>query len=370
MSPRAKLSVLTVVEQFWHKVPGGVAVSTADAIDAMSQSIDFTGVAAWHRSKTVSQPRVFPDSWAESAPIKHLKLPRPILYENWLANRPPKVGDSSTDLVWASSMVVPTTDLPVVTTINDIDFFSNPETLSKRGKDFFPRAWSRAATASDVIVCPTDHVATAVAERLTSDGATQPPIEVIPWAVKPNDGHIGQPELLEGLELEDKFFLWVGTLEPRKNLRTLIEAFLASEASQLVVVGPTGWGEQVDNLDPSRIHFCGYVSDEMLEELYRAAYGFVFPSISEGFGLPLLEAMSRGLPIICSNTSVMPEVVGPAGLMFDPHSATELTKAINKLNSSSELAAEMSAASSQQAGLFSWARTAKSYEEVFRSVIG
>ncbi len=369
MSLSSKLSVLTVVEQFWHKVPGGVAVTTAEAIDAMSANIDVSGVAAWHRSKNLKTPKVFPKVWEQSAPITNLKLPRPLLYENWLANRPPKVGDSSSDVLWASSMVVPTTDLPIVTTVNDIDFFTNPETLSKRGKDFFPRAWAKAVAASELIICPTQQVAAAVADRMRVDGGKQTKVEVIPWAVKTKPHHSSQPELLEGLGLDEKFFLWVGTLEPRKNLKALVEAFIASEATQLVLVGPTGWGDQVENVDSERVRFLGYVPDGLLEELYRSAYGFVFPSISEGFGLPLLEAMSRGVPVICSNTSAMPEVVGDAAIMFDPLNTQQITDAINRLDSSAELAAELAMAAKEQAALFSWDRTAKGYEEAFRSVL-
>ena len=369
MSESSQLSVLTVVEQFWHRVPGGVAVTTSNAIDALGERLQVSGVSAWHRKKTLATPSVFPKSWDGAAPIEKLKVPRRVLYEKWLAGKPPKVGSDSIDVLWASSMIVPTTDLPVVTTVNDIDFFTNPETLSKRGADFFPRAWERAIGASDVVVCPSNHVAEAVSDQMKADGATDIGVEVIPWAVNVPQDHTPQPELLSNLELKDKFFLWVGTLEPRKNLKSLTEAFLASEAEQLVVVGPAGWGEGVENVDPSRILFCGFVADDVLEELYRAAYAFVFPSIAEGFGLPLLEAMARGLPVICSNTSSMPEVVGEAAIQIDPLELDQITAAINKLDSSSELASEMATASKERASAYSWAQTAKGYEEVFRSVL-
>ena len=101
-----ELNVLTLAEQFWHRIPGGVAVSTAKTIDALAgDGVDIAGVSAWHRSSTTQDRSIFPQVWKDGTHIEKMKLPRRRLYENWLAGKGPKLGAPANDVFWASSMI-------------------------------------------------------------------------------------------------------------------------------------------------------------------------------------------------------------------------------------------------------------------------
>jgi len=166
--------------------------------------------------------------------------------------------------------------------------------------------------------------------------------------------------------LPESFILFVGTLEPRKNVTRLIEAYARMPGAKppLLLVGGKGW--LYDDLFACRealnltdqVHFVGYVPAEDLPLWYNAAKLFVYPSLYEGFGLPPLEAMACGTPVITSATSSLPEVVGTAGLLVDPTDVEALAAAMQRVLSDKDLQAEMQRAGLEQASAFSWRRTA------------
>ena len=188
------------------------------------------------------------------------------------------------------------------------------------------------------------------------------------------------------IELEDKyglkipFILSVGTLEKRKNISTLFKAFYKLKNNQiehkLVITGGKGWKYQeifntLDKLDlRNDVIFTGYVPDDDLVKLYNVADMFVYPSLYEGFGLPPLEAMACGCPVITSNTSSLPEVVGDAGIMVDPEDDNGLYLEMNELIIDQDLKNTLKKKSLQRAQMFSWRKTAREtwsiYEEVFK----
>lgn len=175
-------------------------------------------------------------------------------------------------------------------------------------------------------------------------------------------------------QLPEQFILYIGTLEPRKGLDILVSAFLqlASNLSHdLVIVGKKGWFTdpifgQVRDLElESRIHFTGYVADEDLPGLYATASVFAFPSRYEGFGLPPLEAMACGTPVVCSNTSSLPEVTGDASISVSPDNPTKLANALQQVLISTELQADLRERGLKQARRFTWDETAKQTLEVY-----
>ncbi len=176
-------------------------------------------------------------------------------------------------------------------------------------------------------------------------------------------------------EILDGYFLAVSTVEPRKNLVTLLEAYLylkkqlGTSCPQLVIVGRKGWN-CADILDymadlEGAVHFLGHVSDEELMALYQMAVCLVFPSLYEGFGLPVLEAMMAGCPVITSTTSSLPEVAGNAGLLVNPHSAEELVIAMRQVLQDEDLRAHMVQEGHIWASCFSWEETARMTREVY-----
>ncbi len=190
-----------------------------------------------------------------------------------------------------------------------------------------------------------------------------------------NDGVI-----LDSLKLSPGYILTVGTLEPRKNLIRLLNAYKMivsgdGEIPQLVIVGGHGWlkvdiNKIVDSLGLSKkVLFTGYVSDNDLPALYRNAKIFVYPSLYEGFGLPPLEAMACGIPVISSDTSSIPEVVGDAGLLVDPYRTDEIARAINIVLRNEELYTRLKRAGITRSGLFSWDKTAQETIKLYQEVI-
>jgi glycosyltransferase involved in cell wall biosynthesis len=172
----------------------------------------------------------------------------------------------------------------------------------------------------------------------------------------------------EKYDLPSSFILYIGTIEPRKNLSRLVKAFASLTKTYpeliLVIAGMKGWMydqlfEDIRQLGlPSRIAFPGFIAEEDKALLLSAATIFVYPSMYEGFGLPVLEALACGIPTVTSNTSSIPEVVGDAALLINPMNEIEIARAIEMLLSDSKLREDLSRRSILQAARFTWQKTA------------
>lgn len=181
-------------------------------------------------------------------------------------------------------------------------------------------------------------------------------------------------------KINQDYILHIGTLEPRKNLNFLVKAFAEvikdnTIKHNLVIAGKKGWYYEdlfklVKDLElEGRVIFTGYIEDEDKKYLYNGATAFVFPSLYEGFGLPPLEAMSCGIPVISSNTSSMPEVIGNAGILLSPEERDKWSESIKTLLKDQKLQKDLSEKSLQQAKKFSWEKTARETLEVYEKVL-
>ena len=358
--------IAVMVEQFWHRVPGGTARATAETLRALAEvdDLELIGVAAAHRQST-------PPAFESPVPVKHARLPRPVLYDSWHRLGFPSVEQITgpVDLVWASAMVIPPPSVPIVTTVHDLDFLDAPERLSRRGRNFFPLAWEVTQQRSTLIVCPSEVVASACEAR----GVEASRLRVVPWGVTVESADAGAIEATkQRLGLPDRFVLWVGTLEPRKNLPGLVAAMVQIPDIPLVVAGPEGWvldGEGVLNPLGERAIRVGKVDDADLRCLYAAATAFVLPSFAEGFGLPVLEAMSQGTPVITSSGTATAEVACDSAILVDPADSSALASAIARVLDNPELASSLGEQGRQQALLCSWKATATSYARIFDEAI-
>jgi glycosyltransferase involved in cell wall biosynthesis len=184
---------------------------------------------------------------------------------------------------------------------------------------------------------------------------------------------------LDHLEIYRDFILCVGSLEPRKNLKTLIEAYAMyvkhhSGRELLVIAGAKGWlNEDITQMVAAfgleeRVKFLGYVQEADLRVLYSAARLFVYPSLYEGFGLPPLEAMACGAPVITSNSSSLPEVVGDAAILIDPRHSEQFCHAMRTVLADDALRLGMREKSLARARLFSWERAAEETLAAYREV--
>jgi len=182
-------------------------------------------------------------------------------------------------------------------------------------------------------------------------------------------------------DLPQDYLLHIGTLEPRKNLDFLIDVFFEAIKDKknsnlaLVITGKKGWYyeglfEKVAKLKlQGKVIFTGYIDEEDKGALYQGARIFTFPSLYEGFGLPPLEAMASGTPVISSNTSSMPEVIGEAGILISPKQKSAWVEAISRVNRDEKLYYEMKKKNEQQVSKFDWERTAKQTIDVYEQAM-
>lgn len=264
-----------------------------------------------------------------------------------------------------------------VMTVHDL----TPFLLPKESKLFRPLIYKllfpRTYRSSDIIITDSNHTK----RDLERCFGTNKNINVIPLAADRKYKPLDDEKILNvklKYNLMNPYVLYVGTLEPRKNIITLLKSFykLRNRMAnyKLVIVGGRGWKykkifETVTALNiQSSVLFMGYVPESDLPALYNAADLFVYPSLYEGFGLPPLEAMACGTPIITSNTSSLPEVVGNAGLMIDPYNIDKLADSMYGVLIDEDLQANMIQKGINRAKMFSWERcaseTLKSYENV------
>lgn len=195
-----------------------------------------------------------------------------------------------------------------------------------------------------------------------------------------------QEEIRTKYHLPPNYLLFVGTLEPRKNIARLIEAYhdlpaQVKDSTPLLIVGKKGWHydaifKRVEDLgETQRVRFLGYVPDGDLAPLYSLATVAAYPSLYEGFGLPPLEALACGVPLLTSQTSSLPEVVGQAALMVDPYDVAQITHGLEKLLTDQKLRDRLRQAGPEQASQFSWLKTATLIERLLveksrKSVVG
>jgi glycosyltransferase involved in cell wall biosynthesis len=265
---------------------------------------------------------------------------------------------------------------PTVLTIHDLSLLLLPETHEaarvKRARRRFP-LMCRAAT---LIVTPTESVRREVCAQLSIESSR---VMAVPEAARSVFRPMAEAEAQatrQRLGIEEDFLLFVGTLEPRKNLPALLRAFREALAEtkpslQLVIVGKKGWltedlfaQAREAGLD-GRVVFTGYLPDEDLRALYSSCRAFVYPSLSEGFGLPPLEAMACGAACIVSRIPSIMEVVGEAALTVAPADEAELTRSIIALLRDEDLRRRVADAGRERAATFSWERTARRMREVY-----
>jgi glycosyltransferase involved in cell wall biosynthesis len=266
-----------------------------------------------------------------------------------------------------------------VVTLHDATPFTHPETHT-RFDNFLYRTYVPIVLQNiDAVITISE---TARSELVRFLHIPSDRVHAIPLAADP----AFQPVPLAAAEqtarkygAEGRFVLYVGALEPRKNLPTLLRAFSlvhqALPTQRLVVVGTRRWKSSgiarlVHKLRlDSVVRFTGYVDDADLPALYSAAQVFCFPSLAEGFGLPLLEAMICGAPVVCSNLSSLPEVAGDAGLLVDPNSAPAIAEALLRVLSDADLAEHLRQRGFTRSAQFSWETTAARTVDVYRALV-
>lgn len=348
-----------VLEQCWEAVPGGTATSSlalAAALDARDD-VAVTGVAARH----AAPPR---PPYAPTVPVRHLPLPRLALYEAWSRLRRPAV-PGRPDVVHATSWAVPPRRAPLVVTVHDLAFLADPSHFTRRGVAFFTRALELVRREADVVVVPSQAVAAECAAVGLDD------VRVVPHGVAPSTvsaDDVARVRAAHGLT--GRYVLWTGTQEPRKNLATLLAAFRRLDAGvDLVLVGPAGWGP---DLAPAvaatpRVRSLGFVPDADRDALYAGAEVFAFPSLREGFGLPALEAMSHGTPVVTSAGTAMAEFA--VGRLVDAADPASVAAGLADLLADDAARTALGAQARERAASMTWAAAAEQYVAAYAAAL-
>jgi glycosyltransferase involved in cell wall biosynthesis len=355
--------------QCWHEVPGGTAVSAIRLAEALAATgeVDLVGVGPWGR-------RVPAAPWTPPIPVRRLPLPHQLVYDAWhrIAWPPVQLATGPVDVVHATATTVPPAGgAPLVVTVHDLFPLTDPDRFTPRGVRLLGAGIDRARSAR-LVLCPSQ----ATADDCAAHGFDPGRLRVTPWGVAPR--HVddaARAAVRRRHRLERRFVLWVGTVEPRKNLPMLLEAFgrVEHDDVDLVLVGPEGWNEQLaPHLDAlgGRVRRLGFVPDDELVALYAEAAVFALPSVREGFGLPVLEAMSQGTPVVVSDDPALVEVAGGAAVVADAADPAAWAVAVDGLLDDTARSAELAAAGRARAAEHTWEATARLTLAAYREALG
>lgn len=277
------------------------------------------------------------------------------------------------DLLHAPDFVLPPTRARTLLTIHDLTFLVRPECAEAGLRRYLSRAVPRALRRADTVLVDSQATANDLARLL---GIAGPRVRLLYPGVDARFRPLPAAELAPvraRLRLPAAFVLFVGTLEPRKNLPRLVQAFaqLSHPELTLVIAGRRGWlyeetfalVEQLALQD--RVRFLDFVADQDLPALYNLARAFVYPSLYEGFGLPVLEALACGVPVVTAASSSLLEVAGAAAILVDPHDVGAIADGITRALAEQE---QLRAAGPLQARRFSWATSAQTLIDCYRAL--
>ncbi|MCP5026781.1 MAG: glycosyltransferase family 4 protein [Actinomycetia bacterium] len=355
------------LEQCWHRVPGGTARAAVDLASALDRRgrVDLVGVSAHHRRP----PR---PEYAPPIPVQALPLPRLAMYEGWHRLRLPRVewATGSVDVVHATGIAYPATGAPVVATLHDLAFLRYPELYTDRGNAFFRRALELTRRHAAIVCCSSQQTF----DDCIDAGLPAERLRLVPLGVRSvRATDADRRRVRAQYALQQPYVLWTGTREPRKNLTGLVGAFRALDRDDLdlVLVGPDGWHEDQTGLTgepPAGVRTLGFVPAADLAALYAEASAFCWPSLFEGFGFPVLEAMTQGTPVVTSLGTSTEELAGDAAVLVAPTDVDAITAGLARVLDDEGLRQRLGHDGPRRAASFSWERTAELTEATYDEV--
>jgi len=342
------------------------------ALDGMPLAPPLTGVGHYTAELARNLAIVAPsDTFTFISPQGRLKR------RWWSLGLPLHLLQNSFDLFHGTNYEIPFwSRRPTVVTIHDLSLMLlgvHAEKLIWRANWRMPRMIKRASR----IITPSNSIKKELCEAF---GVRPDKVAVTPEAPRPVFKRREDPELLRRLGIEGDFILFVGTIEPRKNLRKLVEAFEqmlrnTSLSPKLVIAGGKGWmmddfGSFIEKKGVAdRVCLTGYLQDEELCTLYSTCTAFIYPSLYEGFGLPPLEAMACGAPVITSRTPALMETVGNAARLVDPKDIDDIALAMTEMLSDEKAREHYAELGTSHVKQFSWEQTALKTLEVYREAL-
>lgn len=271
------------------------------------------------------------------------------------------------EVLWSPANTGPLAVANQVVTIHDISVLDHPEWFTARFRLWYLFLLPRLASRARTVLTVSEHSRQSILKRFR---LPQEKVMVVPDGVNPREFHPSDAEPVRAkYELRNPYVLFVGSIDPRKNLERLLQAWIRLaefKDVQLVIVGSKGSMFRPVSMQSStrRTRFLGYVPDEDLPGLYSGATFFIMPSLFEGFGLSVLEAMACGAPVISSHAGALPEVVGDAAIQVDPTSVEGMAEAMRRLLLEDGLRAMLREKGMARARQFSWEGSARQIWDV------
>jgi glycosyltransferase involved in cell wall biosynthesis len=377
------------LEQLLQPAPGGIGRYTAELARLLptlpagdGDEVTLVPFVARHGREHV-EARMREFGLDELDPVV-LGLPRPLLYDAWHLLRRPGLDRSRrlrhADVVHAPSVAVPPkSDAPLVVTAHDAAPLIYPETYPRRGRRFHKQGLAAAAKRADLVITVSRSSAD---ELVTHTTIPRERIRVVPNGVDPD---IAANEDVEAARHEFglgdmPYVFWIGSLEPRKNVGLLVDAFarwaLHSDLPHLLVLaGPAGWVEdEAAVFAPARrlgdrVRTIGRVGDPVLSALYRGAELFAFPSRHEGFGIPVLEAMAQETPVLAADIPALREIAAGAAVLRSPDDTDAWVAALDNLLHNEPELSRLGIAGRQRAQEYSWARCVQATRAVYQEAL-
>lgn len=378
------MRVAVNVEQLLSRSPGGIGRYCGQVVTLLASSPppdDMVPFVARHSAGAVG--RALSSAGIDARAVT-LPWPRAALYEGWVRWGVPPLplhaALAGVDVVHATSAAVPPRQaVPLVATVHDAAAELFPEAFTRQGRRFHSLGARAAASRADLVIAPTGAAADEIVAHTPIPARK---VRVVHHAVSPPVLDAGRrAAILRGRRLEGGYVLWVGSLEPRKGVATLVVAMAGLRRAgaarvPLVLAGFTGWLSDGSvpvaerrELDDDLV-VLGPVGEEELWALYGGATVFALPSRHEGFGLPVLEAMSQGAPVVCSDLPALREVAGTAASFVPAGDPAAWSDAIGSLLSDEAARSELGAAGRQRAAAFGAERFVAGTRAVYREAAG
>lgn len=273
--------------------------------------------------------------------------------------------------------------MKTVLTVHDMVHEYYPETVEEINMRYYRTEFPEAVQRADLLIAVSEETKRDILKFLP---VPENKVKVIYNGVderfRPVTDSMARDRVRQRYNLPERFILMVGSIQPRKNIAGVLRALASMVESnkdfpwKLVLAGGGGWknegiSEQIRALGLNdRVHFTGYVAEEDLPTLYSCADLFVFPSLYEGFGLPVVEAMACGVPVVTSNNSCLPEIAGDAAVLVDPHDTADIANGMLRLLEDQELRNLCVSRGLERARLFSWKTAAQQTLQAFHELVG
>lgn len=344
------------------------------ALSSLGSDIEILGYASGRGNVDVS-------GLPESFRYRQVRVPTSMVYWGWEnLGRPSAewLAGQNLDVVHGTNFFLPATrGAKRVISVHDISFEVHPEWVNAKVVRPYASRMKVFCEKADKIITFSEFTKSEMMDRY---GTPAEKIHVTPHGIRAKwcgfDARSARARAQQ-LAIRDPFLLYVGTLEERKNIARLLEAFasLKELPQKLVLVGNAGFletplNQMIENLGiRDRVIRPGYVAHDDLSALYRTADAFLFPSLYEGFGFPVLEAFASECPVVVSNTTCLPEVGGDAVEYVDPMDVADIARGIERVVLDREYADELRSRGTERMKLYSWDKTAQDTADVYRSVL-